>query len=280
MNELPLAIKRSIGKYEPINTEGFTLYPIQVSRYPEFLIARDAIAFVQQELPVELMGRPLLEALFKLDMGGVEGYAPTGLFTGTLLALALALRLKTDGSIEELVNEFGIVVNPEDPTQLKCLRYCVNGEEVQSITPIQYSRLRTIIAAQNGVELVDENANPELLRAERDLALKNMPNLDISIEQMISSASLITGEDEGNIYDWAILKLDKRLEAAKRVLDYVICGVGESQGTKWKGGNPCPHPWFAKLKNDSGALISMETFYGGQGLQAMRNAGAFDDNDA
>lgn len=279
MNELPLAIKRSIGKYEPIETEGFTLYPIQVSRYHEFLLAREAIGFVQQELPVQLMSMPLLEALFKLDMGAVEGIPPKGLFTETLLALALALRLMPNGSIEELVNQFGIVVNPDDPTQLKCLRYCVNGEEIRTITPVQYSRLRPIIAGQNGIELVSDDANPELLKAERDLALKKMPNLEVSVDQMITSASLITGTDEGDIYDWAILKLDNRLEAAKRIIDYMVCGIGESQGTKWQGGNPCPHPWFKRNKDESAALMPLEKFYGGQGVKAMQDAGAFEDDE-
>lgn len=273
MTELPLNIQKSIGKYDPIEAEGLTLYPIKVSNYYEFLAARPSLDFMQQTLPIELMSIPLLDAYFQIDIGLVDGVKATGLFTQALLMLAMALRLMPNGSPEEQVRRFQVV--PDDatnPKRLKCLRFVLNGEEIHTITPIQFGILRPIIAAQNGVELQSDTANPELIQAEKDLAEKNAPKLEMSVKTLISSAALITHTDEKDIYDWPILKLHNRLESAKRVIDYIICGIGESQGTKWGGGNPVPHPWFERMRKEKVGVIPLESFSNGQGLDAVRNA--------
>lgn len=273
MTELPLNIKRSIGRYDPIEVEGLTLYPIKVSNYYEFLAARPSLDFMQQTLPIELMSIPLLDAYFRIDMGLADGVGTTGLFSQALLMLSMALRLMPNGSIDEQVRRFQVI--PDDatnPKRLKYLRFVLNGEEIHTITPIQFGNLRPIIAAQNGVELYSETANPELIQAERDLAEKNAPNLEMDVEALISSAAFITRTEEKDIYDWPILKLHNRLESAKRILDYMICGIGESQGTKWKGGNPVPHPWFERQAKDKAGVIPLESFSNGQGLDAVRNA--------
>lgn len=274
MQELPLNIKKLIGRYEPIETDGLTLYPIKVNNYYEFLAARPSLDFMQQTLPIELMSIPLLDAYFRIDMGLANEVRPTGLFAQALLMLSMALRLMPNGSPEEQVRQFQVV--PDDvanPKRLKQLRFILNGEEIRTITPIQFGNLRPIIAAQNGVELYSETANPELIQAERDLAEKNSPKLEMDVERLVSSAAFITQTEEKDIYDWPILKLTNRLESAKRIFDYIICGVGESQGTSWKGGNPVPHPWFERERNEKAGVIPLESFSNGQGLDAVRNAG-------
>ena len=274
MTELPLNIKKSISKYEPIEAEGLLLYPVRVENYTEFIIAKQAIEFMQQSLPPVLMSQPLLNSFFQIDTGQVEGIAPNGMFMSAILALSLALRLLPHGTIEQQINMFSLVVDPKDKSRLKHLKFVVNGEEIRTITPVQFQRLRPIIAAQNGIALVSDDANPELIQAERDLAEKRAPKLDINVESLVSAAALITGKDESDIYEWAILKLNNRLNSAKKIIDYAICGIGESQGTSWKGGNPCPNPWFEKLKEGSDALISLENFAGGRGLDAVNRGTA------
>lgn len=272
MAELPLNIKKSIGKFEPIEAEGLILYPVLVENYYEFLAAKASLEFMQQRLPVELMSEPLLSAYFKLDTHQVEGVEPTGIFMAALLMLSLALRLKPEGSIEEQVRQFNVLVDPNDTSRLKGLRFLYNGEEQATITPIQFQKIRPIIAAQNGIELPDESANPEIVDAENDLAESKAPKLDINIPALVSAGALVSGADETEVYKWAILKLSNRLESAKRVLDYMICGIGESQGTKWKGGNPHPHPWFNRQKDGNAGLMPIESFANGQGLGAVQNA--------
>ena len=53
MNELPLKIKKAISRYQPVEVEGFTFYPITVEEYDNFLIASSAIDFMQQSLPMQ-----------------------------------------------------------------------------------------------------------------------------------------------------------------------------------------------------------------------------------
>lgn len=273
MQELPLNIRKSICKYEPVTTEGLTLYPIKVEEYYEFLMARPALEFMQQRLPIELMSEPLLNAYFKIDSGQVEGLEPTGLFSSAMVALALALRLKPGWSIEDRLELFqrGICVDQNDPTRLKHVRCCIDGEELVNITPVVFQRIRPIIAAQNGIEIRSESDNPELVDAERDLAEKNA-NIDMTVEGLVSASAFIAGVEEAEVYDWEILKMNNRLDAAQRVYDYIICGIGETQGTKWKGGNPHPNPWFRKRRAGSEGLMPIESFAGGQGLDAINNA--------
>lgn len=273
MTELPLNIRKSISKYEPVTAEGLTLYPIKVEEYYEFLIARQSLEFMQQRLPVELMSEPLLSAYFKIDSGQVDGIEPTGLFTSALLALVLALRLKPGLSVEERLASFqqGIFIDQKDPTRLKHIRCYLNGEEMIDITPVTFQNIRPIIAAQNGIEIRSDLDNPELVDAERDLAEKSA-NIDMSIEGFVTAAALVAGVDEKEVYNWEILKMHNRLDAAKRVIDYMVCGIGESQGAKWKGGNPYPHPWFARKKEGNKGLMPIESFAGGQGLDAINEA--------
>lgn len=270
---LSFEIQKSIRKYEPIEIDGLTLYPITVDRYEEFLFARRSLDFLQQSLPVNLMSVPLLDAYYRMDIQAVENGEPgSGLFTAAIMLLGLALRLTPNGDAEQILNSFQIVADRNDTSRLKCLRFTLNGEEIHQITPVQFTRLRPILAAQNGVELESTDANPELIEADHDLAVKNAPDLEMSVEAMVNAAALLTGKDEGEIMDWAILKLENRLSSAKKFFDYMICGIGAAQGTSWTGGNPSPHPWFERKKEKDGGLISVEKFANGQGLQAIRNA--------
>lgn len=272
MRELPLQYKKSINKYEPISVDGLTLYPIRVSEYEEFLIARHALDFVVQSLPVQMMSMPVLQAFFKIDFEkATNGEETSGLFASALIGLSLALRLSQDTSLEALLGRFRIVPDPKDPSRLKQLEATIDGIEQIAITPVQYAKLRTIIAAQNGVEMPDEMANPELLQAERDLAQAGNRRLDYKVEDMIISVAAAEGKNEEDLYEWPILKLNRHMEHHQRRIDYMICGIAEAQGTTWKGGNPAPSPIFARSKGGSSALVDAASFAGGQALSAINN---------
>lgn len=280
MENLSFEIQKSIRKYEPIEIDGLKLYPITVDRYEEFLFARRSLDFLQQSLPVNLISVPLLDAYYRMDIQAVEnGEQGSGLFTAALLLLGLALRLTPHGDVEQILNSFQIVADRNDTSRLKYLRFTTDGEEIHQFTPIQFTRLKPILAAQNGVELESTDANPELIEADHVLAEKNAPDLEMSIEAMVNAAALLTKTDESDIMNWPILKLENRLSSAKKFLDYVICGIGAAQGTSWTGGNPSPHPWFERTKKKDGGLIAVEKFANGQGLQAIRNAEMQNNNE-
>ena len=279
VDKLPSKYTKLINKYKPIETEGFTLYPITVEHYEEFLLASQAICFMQQALPIQLMSIPLLSAFFMMDLDRTfRKEAPTGLFTSAVLSLVLAMRLADDEeSAIEVCKELVAVTDKENPTKLKALvfrRDIRAGREPRTITPYQYENIRRVIAAQNGLTIPDELDNPELVEAEHDLAEKGAPKLDTKVINMINAAAALTGKEEEEIYGWPILKLSRRLESFKRIIDYMVCAIGEGNGASWKNGNPTPHPFFDRIKGGSDALISMESFAGGEGLRAMQDAGA------
>ena len=275
MSELPLSIQRCVRKYEPIVTDGITTYPIKVSAYDEFLMAQPALEVLHQSFPVRFLRMPLLSALYLMDYeAALNGETPTGLFSRAMLALALSLRLGEGQSMMERLKVFRIVANPEKPEQLIALRYEDSEGETKEITPALFTKLRPIIAAQNGVKIESDNADPDLVQAEKDLAEMNGVSLCANIEDSVSAIALITGKDEAEIDDWPILKLLQRQRGFQRILDYIICGIGQVNGTSWKGGNPHPSPFFDKADDGGfGAHMALGEFAGGAGQRAVANEG-------
>ena len=273
--EIPFEINRKILRYEPIGYEGLTLYPIRVSEYSEYSIARSAIEFMQRRLPVSYWSMPILSAFFKLDYEAVQqhGKPVHNMFANALLFLCLSLRLGEGMSPEKRLALITPIVNRDDPRKLIALEFTDSDGQKKRITPIQFAKLKPILAAQNGLTLVSDNANPDLVDAEHDIAAANGPKLDVTVENLVSAVAAITNIGESDIEDWPILKLLKRQEIYRRMLNFVICGIGETQGTKWKGGNPYPDPFFSRISDNSSAAIPIETYAGGEGLRAIQNAG-------
>ena len=274
MSELPLSIQKSARKYEPINAGGVILYPIRVKEYDEFLMARPALEVLHQSLPVRYLRLPLLAALYQMDYDlAASQEAPTGLFSRALLCIALALRLGEGYDIEKRLKMFRVVADAESPRRLTEIRCTLNGEEIISITPQRYTEIRAIIAAQNGIKLESDRADPDLVQAEKDISEMSGVPLDASVDDLISAVAALSGTEEAEIVEWPILKLTKRQRAFQRVLDYVICGIGQVNGTTWKGGNPHPHPFFDRKEDGFGAHMALGAFAGGAGERAVANAG-------
>lgn len=272
MYETPISIKKAIRRNEAITAEGLTLYPIRVAEIEEFQVARPAIDIMQQALPVRFISMPLLQAYFQMDAEALaSGQPKPGLFYRALLFLALALRLGVGEDAQRRVLRFVPRVYPEDHTRLKAVNFILDGEQISAVTPVQFQRLRPILAAQNGIELESDDANPELVQAERDLAEANAPKLDFSTDSLIESVAALSGVDEYEIDMWPIRKLLARQRALSRALGYVVCGIGEMQGAKWKSGNPFPSPIFARQRDGNAALVPIESFAGGAAAEAVNH---------
>lgn len=275
MEQLPLHIQRAVRRYKPIETEGLTLYPVRVDEYDAFLAARPALEALQQSFPVRLMSVPILAAMYRMDFEAVvlEGKPGSGLFSSAVLGLVLALRLGEGLDIERRLKMVSPRADPKDPARLVALEWMLNGEELCRLTPVQYQRLRPILAAQNGVRLWSDEANPDLVQAEKDIGEASAVQLDVTVEGKVCAVATLTGAEETDIYDWPILKLEHRADALKRAMDYMVCGIGEASGTKWKTGNPAPHPFFERLRTESAAVTAIENFAGGAGARAAANPG-------
>ena len=275
MNDLPILIQKSIRRYEPVTVDGLTLWPVLVKEYDDFLVARVALEVLHQSLPVRFLRMPLLSALYKMDYeAGQNGEPMPGLFSVALLGLALSLRLGEGDDTKRRLERFQISVDRDDPATLKRLRFIDDDGEEKIIEPARYGELRRIIAAQNGVKLESDRADPDLVQAEKDLAELNGVNLDASVEALVSGVAALAGVDETEIDEWPILKLQRRQESYQRVLNYLICGFGQVNGTTWKGGNPHPSPFFDKADEGGfGAHMALGDFAGGAGERAVANAG-------
>ena len=274
MNPLPPHIEKAISRYKPITYLGFTLFPIKVREIEEFTLARPAIDFVQRSLPTTYWATHLLSAYYELDVNAVlEGKPPTGLFARAVQFLALSLRIGEGQDMSDRMRMILPVCDPKHPTKLIHLRFTVNGEEQMVMKPTQFQALRPILAAQNGIELEAEDANPELLEAERDIADQKGHKLDYNLHSLISTVSTFTGKTMEELDDWSIAELMDKQRDLNRVLRFITSAVAEGSGASWKGGNPYPSPFFERTKTDSSALISMESYAGGAGIKAMQDAG-------
>lgn len=271
-NDLPRDIQQKIRRYEPIETDGITLYPVRVEEYEDFLLARPALDFLQQSLPVALMSVPILQAYYAMDLeSAMDGQKTTGLLGRSLLLLALALRLGEGEDAQERIRRLKVVPYPNDVKRLRGIAFTPDGEELVTVTPAMFQRWKPILAAQNGIELLPDDANPELVQAEKDVLSRNSLNLKASLEELVDAVAALSGREEAEIYSWPILKLQNRQSALKRTMDYIICGVGEAMGTKWRHGNPSPHPFFEREKEGSAGLIGLDRYLGGAGAEAVRS---------
>lgn len=264
--------QRAVRRCEPIASEGVTVYPITVAEYDDFTAARPAIEIIQQSLPVRFASMPLLSAFYVMEAEAwVQALPAVGLLYRALLFLALSLRLGEGVEAAERVKLFQLVTDTKDPRRLAYIQFEAGGEK-NRLTPVQFQRLRPILAAQNGIDLVSESANPDLIEAERDIAEQSGPGLDVNIGSLIAAVSALSGADEAEIEAWPIRRLAERQKAYYRTLNFLICGIAETQGTKWKGGNPFPSPFFDRRTDGSSALMPLDNFAGGKGTQAVRQA--------
>ena len=266
MTEIPLQYRTAVDTYQPVNFEGIMLYPIKVRDYEAFGNARPAIDFLQQSLPVRYLSIPLLSAFYAMDVENLsQGKESDGYFLRAMLFLVLALRYRPELPVKDRLHEFlsGVYSSADNPTVLKRIEFQQDGE-TKEITPILFSRMRPVLAAQNGIELISTDANPELIEAERDLAELNGPEIDYNLQALLSFVAALSHVEEGEIYDWPILKLNRRRDSYERVLQFLLCGLASANGAQFKGGNPVPSPIFARKEQASNALIDMAEFTKGQ----------------
>lgn len=257
--ELSQTIKRACRRYESVEAEGLTLYPILVEEIELFEMARPSIDIVQQSLPVAYAAMPLLAAYYEMEYRAQEnGEEPIGLFASALLMLVLSLRLGKGLPAEERMARLRLSVDREHPEKLRSVDFTLNGEEMCRVTPVQFQRLREIIAAQNGIELAAPEANPELLEAQRDLAQMNGVPLSGCVWERIAAIAALEHVDEAEIDQWPILKLQEKTKTWQRIIGYMVCAVAEAQGTKWKNGNPHPSLFYEKEDIGNTALRPAE----------------------
>lgn len=271
MNGLSPEIERQINRYRPVIFEGLTLYPVTVEHYEIFTYCTPALGFMQQRLPAAMLAKPLISVFFEMELAEAHTNKPSGengepedkpgnLFTRSIIALVLALRLGEGQPMQERLKRVLPTFDRKTGKKLQSLILITDGGEPIEISPVKFGRLRPVIAAQNGIEIPPLDANPELVEADRAVRMMNAPKLEMVLEDKVSFVALASGADEDEIYDWPILKFNRRSISAERVLSYLIFGIGENSGmVKYKNGNPCPSPYFRR-KQQSLGMVALSEF--------------------
>lgn len=267
--EIPYTIQRQIDTFQPIQVEGLTLHPVKVKDHGVFAACSHALAFAQRRLPVAMWSKPLLAAFFELDCQKLaDGEPAAGLFAAVVTLIHMAVF--PDESIEDSLGagKLSILTDSAEPTKLRGIRVVSDDGEVL-ITPAKFQMIRRYIAAQNGVEIPPDGANPEILDADAEAMADQARDMDISTAHMITAVSALEHVSEAEIGEWALLRLDRHADAHRKILDYLLFGFAATQGAFRAGGNPVPHPWFPKKKDGTGSMIDAAGYLNGAARTAI-----------
>jgi len=235
----------------PIQECGLTFYPIRMSSYELFVLCKDALCFRMSTLPVRLMSKDFLNAIYSLEVEALKpenkNNASTGLFYRLIRLFYLSLRI----DFNERMVEQSFTINEKN--EIERIDVIQNNKKV-SVTPMQFSlTIRSLIAMQNGIELPDESENIDLVRAnnkKQELA-KSGIDLDISADSLISSVAFLSHVSEAEINNWTVREFESRIKAIDRDKNYMLHKKAELSGmVKFKNGNPFPS-WCYDRSDDS-----------------------------
>ena len=263
-NKLPERIQKAVNRYLPVSVEGITFYPVLMDEYDEYAQTLPILEFMPQALPPDMARLPILEAFARIEIMSRalqemeqtekkgEAFRPLAL---CIQILILALRLGQGEKMKQRMERCRAYFSQE---KLEKLVFMGNGGKAIEITPQLFQRLWPILAAQNGAEFADENANPEIVLAERQIALNKMPAVIPDPVNRIAWVAYKCGCTEEEIYKWPIAKFNRRAEIIITDMNYLACQIGEKSGLvdySKAGGTPFPSPY---LRRDAEALKSIE----------------------
>lgn len=238
-------------KYEPIEMDGLVYYPITVADYTKWQALKPVLCLRQGTLPAVYACMTYLQCVWALDQETrrSEETSYGGLWSALACILSLSLRLSDKDEIQAI----GIADNR---MELKSIRIIRDGE-AHDISPMEFARVRKLIADMNGAELPDEADNPDLIEAANDIQNANAVKLDCNMSDMLTSIASAKGLRRKDLYDWPIKELEDESRALRRRYGYFLASIAESQGAKFKGGNPYPTWMYDKAKDEFAGLISM-----------------------
>ena len=243
---------------QPIETHGLTLYPITMSDYDEFAVCKDALAILQASLPAAYLGMDYLSALFALALADVqkkeenkdENKETAAAFQRVMRLLYLALRSKTE-EIEQISRDI-LYKRTEHGLCISHIVIHQNGNDVNITPSVFSSQLRPLIAFQNAIELPNEYANPEILKAQKKFnSSGETAKLDANIDDLIASVAFQSRVPTREILSWTVREFEYRRRAIERDKRYMICGQAELSGfVSFKDGNP-NQSWCFDTEKDS-----------------------------
>ena len=239
-------------KYEPIELNGLVYYPITVADYQKWQALKPVLCLRQGTLPTAFACMTYLQCVWALDYSannGADGIK-SSLWAALSGILFLSLRLSEGDEIQAIGSS-------QNRQELSSIRIIKDGQP-HDISPLEFMQVRKLVADQNGAELPDEADNPELIEAANDVTNTGDVKLDYNVADMLTSVASAKNMRRKDLYEWPIKELEDEARAIRRRYGYFLASIAESQGAKFKGGNPYPTWMFDKAKDEFAGLISMD----------------------
>lgn len=251
-------VKRAVLRGEAVTVNGLQFYGLTMDQYEDWQRDKGVLLTRQSTLPVAFITMPFLDALFALEMESLEKTGKlAGIVYSILHVLAMAMRLP-ENSVE---SQFIRPVTHQ--RELKGFYVEQQGDMQNVFIPKEtFPQIRQVIAWQQGEEVPDESLNDELLEDEKWIAQRNAGDLDFDLDAMMASVALGARMHLKDAYALSILEFEMLRRAIDREKKYMLCGIAETSGTKWKGGNPHPSWCFDRKKAESGTLTHVSKFEG------------------
>lgn len=240
-------IIRAVRASKPIEICELTLYPITMRDYDEFLLCKDALAIQHSSLPAAYLAMDFMSALFALALDETRNHEKqtalsenTAAFQRVLRLLYLALRIP-DEQLNEIDKDI-VYAKKEDTLVIDHINIHQNGKEITLTPAVFSSRIRPVIAYQNGIELPDERTNPDLIKELKKYQKQDESvNLKANVDNLIASVAYLSHTAEADIIDWTVKQFDNRKRAIERDKRYTLYGQAELSGfVSFKSGNPAP----------------------------------------
>ena len=252
------SVRRAVLKNEPVELCGIKFYALTMNDYEKWQEVKGVLLARQSTFPVAFLSMPFLDALFQMDLDALrENGKALGYTHAVLTAMAMAMQFP-EGSVESqrirIVTHQGelkgfLVEQPEDA-------------QPAFIPKEMFPQVRELLAWQQGEDVPDESMNDELLEDEKWLAQKSASELLITLDSVIASVALNSRMRYAEVCELSILEFDLLRRAIDRDKKYMICGIAENSGTKWKGGNPYPSWCYDKKPPESATLTHISRFDG------------------
>ncbi len=258
---------KEIREFLPIEFEGLKFHPLKVKHFALYQNAKPAMELMLSTLPVRYVRMTWIEALEALDREAAKENIRTGYFVSLLLLLNAALQIDAVSHPENLM------IARKDDGRFGGL-VITQGETRTVLNENHFSKVREILAAQNGYQIPDENWNPDLVRAQAYLREQKMNTTSSgSLEDAVFALAAAVGQRALEIYEWPIREFTQMQSAVDRRLRFMLCGAAELSGqVKFTKGNPYPTwIWEHKSELPSGFTSLKELDDGAHGLLGEPN---------
>lgn len=243
----------AILKYEPVELNGLVYYPIRVADYKKWQAVKPILILRQGTLPAVYACMTYLQCVWALQYDATargDASRPTWNLLAGLMFLSLRL------SDNDMILPIG---NSEDQRSITSMRI-IKDDVPYDISTMEFTMVRRLIAEQNGAELPDEADNPDLIEAANDIANANGINLNYDFSDMLTSVASEMKVRRTDILEWTVKEFDDVMRSIRRRYGFFLASIAETQGAKFKNGNPYPTWIFDRAKDEFAGLISLNQF--------------------